>query len=379
MKLDINRMDIKEWLGVKYMAQRGKHVLDVAVEEGKPVRLAINSDALRDELSIIVGAGLRLQISVERRVFIAPWKVLVEYEGAIRERLKKLEDIKIPGYDMPAEKEMDDDKKSYQLDEETKSDDRNVVNRPYSIPCEVCDIVYPPHDTPLECLDTRIAHLRCLIEFMDCDLKHVFELRKSIQDGTLENIAFADLWHLFNPGDLIVTYHHTHNFISHHQAYRVFHTTGGRPRLSKSDLFEKKRVVSPFNINCFYIGYDSKTIGRIHETLRIQEYHGVRSVKKLLVEIDGKSNVEKMMVRSLRMPESYGYAKRITDLISRGERLRDLGQGKLRYYHGLAKEKSRSASDDDDLRYPRREPPCQSRTTLELRKEREKVSDLDAK
>lgn len=48
-----------------------------------------------------------------------------------------------------------------------------------------------------------LAYLRAVIEFLDVDLKPTFELRRRIKEGTATHIEYQDLWHLFNPGDLI--------------------------------------------------------------------------------------------------------------------------------------------------------------------------------
>ncbi|ESZ89544.1 hypothetical protein SBOR_10071 [Sclerotinia borealis F-4128] len=367
LKLDVNRMEVKEWVGVKHMEQRGKHVLDVALEEGIAVRLAINSEALKDELRVVVGAGVGLEISEERRVLLAPWKVLVEYGGAIRQRLQKLEEmIKSRDAVLVEDQVEEGDKEPHQVHEEVRSETYEIRIRPPPIPCEVCDVIYPSHKTPLECLDTRIPHLKCLIEFMDCDLKHVFDLRQRIKDGTLKEIAFADLWHLFNPGDLIVT-----SPLS--RAYRIFHISGGRPRLSKPDLFEKKTVVSPFNINCFYMDQDWKSVGPIHETLRIQDYVGKKSVMELQFELDGKLMVEKVMICPVKMLSVEDRRNQMINLISRGKKLRSLRQGDHKYYSGSAGEEVSNLSGDDDLRFPRRVPVYQARSAVDSRKEPEYV------
>ncbi|KAI9646475.1 hypothetical protein NHQ30_004468 [Ciborinia camelliae] len=372
LKLDINRIDMKrpgmkDWVGVKYTGQRGKHVLDVALEEGKAVRLAVNSEALRDELRIIVGAGVGLEINEQRNVLLGPWKVLVEYEGAIRQRLQKLEEMMKVRDEKPVERPVEKgDEDSDQLDEEVRSENSEILSRPPPNSCEVCDMVFPPHETPLECLDTRVAHLKCLVEFMDGDLKHVFDLRQQIKDGSLKEIAFADLWHLFSPGDVIVT-------SPLDRAYRVFYTSGGRPRLSKSELFEKKTVFSPFNINCFHMGYDWKAVGPVHETLRIQEYVGKKPVTELLVELDGKVMVEKVTVKLLKMLSADARKNKIEYLISRAKKLRSLRQGDHKYYSGIAGEETSTSSDDDDVRFARRVPVYQTRFIVDSRKVRELV------
>ncbi|KAF7875282.1 hypothetical protein EAF04_002454 [Stromatinia cepivora] len=367
LKLGINRMDFRDWTGLKYMEQRGKYVLDVAVEDGKAVRVAINSEALRDELRIIIGAGVGLEISEFRKVLIGPWKAFVEYEGAIRQRLQKLEDMMKSRDEKPTGNSVEmDDKQSGQVDEDTRSETCEVRTRNSPCPCELCHVVFPPHQSPLECLDTRLAHLKCLVEFMDSDLKHIFELRQQIKEGSLKEIAFADLWHLFSPGDLIVT----HPIF---RAYRVFYTSGGRPRLSKPELFEKKPVCSPFNINCFYMGYDWKTVGPIHETLRISEYAGKKSVMELLVELDGKLMTEKVTVWPLKMLSIDERMEKISHLISRGKKLRSLRQGDHKYYVGDAGEEVSNSSGDDDPRFGRRVPGYRIGPITDMKKEPEFV------
>lgn len=50
----------------------------------------------------------------------------------------------------------------------------------------------------------RIAHLSCLRNFVSSELKDKVEMCKSIREGSLESIAFEDLWHLYSPGDIVV-------------------------------------------------------------------------------------------------------------------------------------------------------------------------------
>ncbi|KAF7867076.1 uncharacterized protein EAF02_009862 [Botrytis sinoallii] len=366
LKLDINRMEFKDWAGAKYMEQRGKHVLDVAVEDGKAIRVAINSEALRDELRIVIGAGVGLVISEWRRVLTGPWKVLVEYEEAIRSRLRKLEEMMKSRDEKLEEDSVEDKNKVADQVHEYKRSDRKVRFRDPPSSCEVCDVVYPPHETPLACIDTRVAHLKCLIEFMDHDLKHVFELRQQIKDGTITEIAFTDLWHLFSPGDLIVTYPMS-------RAYRVFHTSGGRLRLSKPELFEKKAVCSPFNINCFYMKSDWKIVGPVHETLRISEYAGKKSVSELLVELDGKLMAERVTVAPLKLLSISERKNRISYLVARGKKLRSLKQGDHRYYLGSAGEEVSNSSNNEDLKFAGRPPVYGTSSFVNLKKEREEI------
>ncbi|TGO89940.1 hypothetical protein BPOR_0086g00100 [Botrytis porri] len=366
LKLDINRMEFKDWAGAKYMVQRGKHVLDVAVEDGKAIRVAINSEALRDELRIVIGAGVGLVITEWRRVLTGPWKVFVEYEQAIRSRLHKLEEMMESRDEKLAEKPVKD--KNIVVDQvhEERKSDRKVRFRDPPSSCEVCDVVYPPHETPLACLDTRVAHLKCLIEFMDHDLKHVFGLRQQIKDGSVTEIDFTDLLHLFSPGDLIVTYPMA-------RAYRVFHTSGSRLRLSKPELFEKKTVCSPFNINCFYIKPDWKTVGPIHETLRISEYAGKKLVSELLVELDGNLMTEKVTVLPLKLLSISEREEQISNLVARGKKSRSLKRGDHKFYVGTAGEEVSNSSNDEDVKFAGRPPGYGIGPFVNLKKEREEV------
>ncbi|KAM0176166.1 hypothetical protein ACHAPF_005032 [Botrytis cinerea] len=366
LKLDINRMEFKDWAASKHMEQRGKHVLDVAVEEGKAIRMAINSEALRDELRIVIGAGVGLVINEWRRVLTGPWKVLVEYEKAIRARLHKLEEMMKSRDEKLAENPVEDKNRGADQAQEDRKSDRKVRFRDPPSSCEVCDVVYPPHQTPLACIDTRVAHLKCLIEFMEHDLNHVFKLREQIKDGSVTEIAFTDLWHLFSPGDLIVTYPMS-------RAYRVFHTSGGRLRLSKPELFEKKAVCSPFNINCFYMRSDWKTVGPIHETLRISEYAGKRAVSELLVELDGKLMTERVTVLPLKILSISETNKQISYLVTRGKKLRSLKQGDHKYYVGSAGEEVSNSSNDEDVRFTGRPPVYGTGPFVNLKREREEV------
>ena len=49
-------------------------------------------------------------------------------------------------------------------------------------------------------LAMRISHLECLVGFIDSNLGDLIKTRAQIAEGTLERIAFDDLWHLFRPG-----------------------------------------------------------------------------------------------------------------------------------------------------------------------------------
>lgn len=65
-----------------------------------------------------------------------------------------------------------------------------------------------------------------LVGFGENALKRHLDLRTQIQDATLQRIAFTDLWHLYNPGDLLLA-----DERGNPQLYMVYNVTGGQRRL----------------------------------------------------------------------------------------------------------------------------------------------------
>jgi hypothetical protein len=104
-------------------------------------------------------------------VFLRPFKLFVSYEKEIRAEVRELE-LKI------------------------EKEDELAGSAPQ----------VPGSRKELPDFDNRdlLADLKLLIEFLDIDLRATFELRRKIKEGTATHIEFQDLWHLFNPGDVIV-------------------------------------------------------------------------------------------------------------------------------------------------------------------------------
>lgn len=76
---------------------------------------------------------------------------------------------------------------------------RPVIQRPFKVLCIHQDRIREYlHELDDEDPDDR-AHFQCLIEVLDSDLS----ILQSIRKGEIEEISFHDLWHLFQPGDII--------------------------------------------------------------------------------------------------------------------------------------------------------------------------------
>ena len=148
--------------------------------------------------------------------------------------------------------------------------------------------------------NTRLRdELRCLVNFMDSDLKDVFSVQKDIDDGTRKLIAYDHLWQLYKPGLVVISGK------EQKRAYVVLHVTGGRALQRDSQLavakdvaadgydakrreereayFAKYSKTSPFVIDCFYIDFDGTNYGPLPQKFMIDEYEGEVPITSLEV------------------------------------------------------------------------------------------------
>lgn len=149
----------------------------------------------------------------------------------------------------------------------------------------------PADNNPIMCTCLKDArdHMQLLVTTMDKYFGGLLSLRKAIQDCTTSKIRFEHLWHLFKPGDLVVTSRQPH------QAYRVIYVSGGRPLLTTASLrerdgddeptpvFQRHSQVSPFNIDCVRLDFDGEKFGPIQERISVFEYEEDKMITKLAV------------------------------------------------------------------------------------------------
>ena len=148
--------------------------------------------------------------------------------------------------------------------------------------------------------------LACLVGFMDEYMKPIFELRRSLVNGSLTEVLYTELWHLFQPGDLVIS--NSSKLSDTRQAYRVLHVTGGRP-IWDSDVpldpyVTRRRYVEPIDeddeytpedtmmtvsritpiiIDLFYLDYDGSRFGPRSRRVRVEEYKGCKAISALEV------------------------------------------------------------------------------------------------
>ncbi|KAJ4387263.1 hypothetical protein N0V93_007852 [Gnomoniopsis smithogilvyi] len=72
-------------------------------------------------------------------------------------------------------------------------------------------------------ISERLSYLQCYHDFVQRGLSDRLELREKAANGTLKMVAFADLWLIFRPGDIIFE-----DQDSFKQMSKVFHVTGGQ-------------------------------------------------------------------------------------------------------------------------------------------------------
>ncbi|KAE8452653.1 hypothetical protein EG329_013912 [Mollisiaceae sp. DMI_Dod_QoI] len=351
--LSTNYVPFEKWGQPWEDTNRGKSVLDVAVRqeatpdtEAKmdtgipidildslnhqefstvPVRLSINSKHLRFQLSKIT------QHDLSHYVMQAPWKLLVHYHDQIKQRAQELKML-------AGEESGDNGSKDKQQEAPLPSEDESIniekeigpgtgihpqeirhSTEPW-VACEVCgQLLSDGHAKKTACVKTASQHFQCLIDFIDNDLKHVFELRQGLAHGTVRDISFDDLWHLFNPGDIIVN----SGLKRERCAFRVFYTSGGRPLKQDEDRFEKSPLPSGFTLHCYYIDFDKRWLGPVYTGFEIPQFKGKQSIKSLksLTSLHGSSTIT-MTIFPIRYLDDHETA--LLDLVKRGKRCRQL-------------------------------------------------------
>ncbi|CAG9987560.1 unnamed protein product [Clonostachys byssicola] len=124
-----------------------------------------------------------------------------------------------------------------------------------------------------------LADLNLLIEVMDTALQPTYKLRQSVDDATLEDIAYPDLWHLFRVGDIITRRD------ANHQAFKVLGIAGGRePLATKMNVEDlQSPPIYGFAIDCMSVSYDgSFYVPRLHK-FNISKFTGLKKIPALEV------------------------------------------------------------------------------------------------
>ncbi|KAI1742563.1 hypothetical protein F4680DRAFT_412744 [Xylaria scruposa] len=226
-----------------------------------PDRIRINGTSLILLLQDSLEMGSTLSAP---SVLLKPFKLLVRYESHIRglhcQLRRKFEDKLPPPCDH-----------QNNTDDTDHSEDSNILR--------------DKSRNPLVAYSTEQAYkeLSCLVEFMDNDLK----VLRYLNAGTVSRIYFSDLWHIFKPGEEVITSQQPY------QAYRILHVTGGRPYLSPpveedeeenttwAASYRVPEQSSAFVVSCYHVGFDGIRFGPVAQSFDIQGYSGIRDITSL--------------------------------------------------------------------------------------------------
>ncbi|KAI1868992.1 hypothetical protein JX265_006971 [Neoarthrinium moseri] len=282
---------------------------------GKPQRIKINSSILLDDLELISG----LTLSNRPHYIIPPFKLLIHNVDGIKSKLEELtsevKDLDVRKISAPTTaslKQTDLENDATMLDpsmngpegpeasgeqSEThvSSQEKESVDEVEKKSHKLTERAQTDGGVGLavayEKLQTRVAHLQCLYDYISTDLRHLVGLSMRIQEGTLETITFDGVYHLYSPGDLIINREDDVDLL-----YQVYAVTGGRMRLQRyvniyrPQIEEEEADNSPTAgigtwtdvvIDCFRMHWDGTQIGPKRMTHRVRHFTGEKKITEL--------------------------------------------------------------------------------------------------
>ncbi|KAH5240557.1 hypothetical protein HBI71_216040 [Parastagonospora nodorum] len=266
-------------------------------------------------------------------VFLRPFKELIYYETQLKDYLELLE--KSSDKLTQADDKLKDPDEAAQAATYSGDMSNDTENAKDSVPLgkTVAQNEYATQIGPVKERKalanpvTSLLHLRCLVNFMDDEIKPTLEY---VGSDKCEKILFHDLWHLFKPGHFVIDQ-------KEKQAYRVVrvdypqhkaidpwlrfsHRRLGQQEDSDDEADEKD---TPVKVHCAYIDFDGKQFGPISRTFIIQPYGSLKDTKSL-------------PVYPLRFAKDAAIR---TKLVDRGKMLLDVAKFRPMYYNGVTLDK----------------------------------------
>ena len=328
------------------IARRQDPSIDIAY------RLVINSRILLNLLGDCTG----MDFPEDRNVWVRPFKYLVAFETEIRQALQD------------AESAFDQMEACLRLPTQADAFQNSNVTQFNSPPkhrkeANILATTIRPHGVAVNRARATAEReqLRCLVNFMDTDMRDIFDVKRQITNNTLEEIAFEHLWLLYSPGDLVYSFKNLEN-TSTYQAYRVLHVTGGRLILDTTNASnfkpaydrtwddesknEEKAVdairsspsnKTPFILDCFSIDSDGNRLGPKPRRIIIPTYSGKRKVQALelcpsLLHPQHETVRQTMIERGQRFTQiAHGTHKRYSGSTLREDR--ELWEASLNYWN----------------------------------------------
>lgn len=252
-----------------------------------PERIRINSESIIRILHTI--HGTRSSYTIEPLLMMQPFRALFFYKDEFRKWRARLE-AKF-GHTSEAKPKPETDTASKQ---DSAGDENLAVGLENSKAHGEGDVSEPDSkslhdDEDLDEIDTdpyfseraALDELNCLMEFIEHDLEDRIAYLAS---DKCQKVAFSDIWHLFKPGDFVLSK-------DGKQAYRVinvkYSTHCMRAPSTTREYWDinagnrAKLEDSPITIQCVYIDFDGEQIGPVLHTVSINRFEGEKNIRWL--------------------------------------------------------------------------------------------------
>ncbi|KAI1737676.1 hypothetical protein F4680DRAFT_427597 [Xylaria scruposa] len=294
-----------------------------------PERIRINSVALPHLIRFVCDER-RPRQSFGTVAFLRPFRVFIYYEKQLRGHLDELEKLfeNWDGTRKPTNGGGDTVTKDPRTDssnlDSTKEEKVEELGREKrSVGPEGRDSEAEPDDD-YEGEDTTnsitaLLHLRCLMKFIDTEIKPKV---RHIESDQCRRILFHDLWHLFKPGNEVIDQ-------TEKQAYRIVQVQIPQHKVEdpwlrwyrtpSGDEDEKDEDGTPVTVYCAYIDFDGKQFGPVSVKFSIPPFGGLKDIRSL-------------PIYPLRLAKD---ANLRDNLVTRGKMLIDIAKFKPMYYMGL--------------------------------------------
>lgn len=298
-----------------------------------------------------------------------PFKILIVYEDAIQEHLAEMEsDFTRSTYSVLCEQCKDSVSHHGNLFEprhstlgndtptnghkidEARGQALSLQEQPLSnrlqAPHECHDRYFPSldgngeqckHDVSEELLAQReaIIHLRALVAFMKNEMQDVFAKHRLLRSDKAETVAYRDLWHLFEVGDIVVTDDESNQetpkfyrvsilpvcnvFASRRPVKKIKLRNDGTHQQVESVF--KEQPMNVLSVDLFSFDYDGDKFGPIETRISVVSYEGEKKILDL-------------PLYPIRFRKDAAVLK--AEMLERGTKFCDLTNIAYRDYNGLS-------------------------------------------
>ncbi|RGP78967.1 hypothetical protein FLONG3_2873 [Fusarium longipes] len=300
-----------------------------------PERIRIHSKEIIKTLSIIHGSEIMPNELISRSiVMLRPYRMLEYYGSEIRQWHSRLEEQfrkTEPAVEAESMTQTDQSLKAAGTTNYTANEDKNST--------QDSNAVQDPEG--LSRSKATLDHLTCLIEFMD---DYMGKRLKYLQSPNCDKIFFSDIWHLFKPGDHVIS-------ADGKQIYQVFNVTSpphiGKDRWSKFAKEKDESDEAPkedYVIQCVYVHFDGYQIGPVVKDVTIPKFDGEKAVTSLSIyplRCHVRKKLERHIMTSKPTEDEVDQALRDgvvelrESLIQRGKLFNEVAHVKHMYYSGL--------------------------------------------